>query len=227
MNPVHYMSNPYLNPTSTMLPFLTSPSGGMGMGGNPYLMPPPQPRQQQQGFFPFMPAQATPANQGYRAPQAGFYPTMPSAAPAYGYGAPANTQRPAQNQSTNLPFFPFMPAQTAPAAQGHGAPANQQMPAPNQGAHLPFFPGMPAPQATSQTAPQQAATQQAPAPAGNPYNAATWGQIFPNPAAQNVQTPPAAPAPQPKAEAQALPAGAPNYFDPNMWKQWLAPSAPK
>jgi hypothetical protein len=24
-----------------------------------------------------------------------------------------------------------------------------------------------------------------------------------------------------------VPAGAPNYFDPNMWMQWMVPAAPK
>jgi hypothetical protein len=91
MNPVQYMSNPYLNPTSTLMPYL-NPVGGMG--GNPYVMP-PQPPRQQTGFFPYMPAQAAPVAPAYRGPQAGYYPMMPAAspapAPAYRYGAPAGT----------------------------------------------------------------------------------------------------------------------------------------
>ena len=197
MNPAQYMANPYLNPTSSLMPFLSTPSPM----GNPYLMPPPQPKQPA-GFFPYMPAQAAPAAPRYGAPQASYFPMTPSAVQApvptygYGYGMPA-------------------PAPAAPAAT------------PNMGSFMPFFPVMPAPQA----APPVGATQATPQPAAatpaatNMFDAAAWSRMFPSPATPSTQASPAAPAPA--AAAQPAPATAPNYLDPNMWMQWMAPAAPK
>ncbi len=201
MSPAQYMANPYLNPTSSLMPFLSTPSGF----GNPYLMP-AQPPQQQSGFFSFMPVQPAPAAPAYGAPQSGFFPMMPSAAPAYGYGMPA-----------------YMPAQApAPAAT------------PDMSAFMSFFPAMTAPQAAPSAAAPQAAPQPAAAPATNMFDAAAWAQMFPNSIPPNMQAQPAAPAsaaaqaaqPAP-ATAQPVPAGAPNYYDPNMWMQWMVPAAPK
>jgi len=195
MNPVQYMGNPYLNPTSTLMPFLGTPASF----GNPYLMPPPQP-QQATGFFPFMPTQtAAPAPQGYRAPQSTYGAMIPPAvpasmaAPAFGYGMPAP-----------------MPA---PAAS----------PSPGQGAFMPYFPATPAPQTP---APAPAAAQPA-APAANMFDAAAWSQMFPNSVPPSPQQQAPAPAAAPAPAQPAVPPGAPNYFDPNMWMQWMAPAAPK
>ena len=227
MNPAQYISNPYLNPTSTLMPFLGSPvavgnpylmpapqpkAGGFGsfggMGMNPYLAPPPPPKQQP-GLFPFLPVQPAPASSGQAAPQTGFFPMTPSAAapaPAvvYGYGIPA-----------------YMPAQP---------PAPAKTPA--AGAFMPFFPATPAsqpaqPAATPKTAHQPAAV----APAANMFDAAAWAQMFPNSVPPTMQAQPATPVPAapPAAPVAPQPASgaAPNYFDPAMWMQWMAPAAPK
>jgi hypothetical protein len=190
MNPVHYMSNPYLNPTSSLMPFL----GTAVPFGNPYLTSPPKP-QQATGFFPFMPAQATPAPQGYRAPQAGFGAmTSPAtsaraAAPAFGYGMSAPATPPSTSQGAFMPYFPVTPA------------AVPQTPAP------------------------QSAQARKEVPAANTFDAAAWSRMFPNsvPPSPKQQAPAQATVTDP-AQPTVTP-GAPNYFDPNMWMQWMAPAA--
>lgn len=202
MNPAQQMTNPYLNPTSSLMPFLGSPSSGFG---NPYLMPAPPPRQQT-GFFPYMPTQPAPAKPAQVAPQTSFFPMMPVTAPA---PAPA----------------------PAPSYGYYGMPAPAPAPAPQgMGSFTSFFPAMPA----AQPAPPAAAPKAAAAPAANLFDAAAWAQMFPNSVPPNMQAQPAAPAsaaaqaaqPAP-AMAQPAPAGAPNYFDPNMWMQWMVPATPK
>lgn len=189
MNPAQFMGNPYLNPTSSLMPFLGAPAPTAF--GNPYLMPTPQPRQAT-GFLPFLPAQAAPAPQGYRAPQSAYGAMMPqpaparATAPAYGYGMPA----------------------PSPAAA----------PTTNMGAFMPYYPASPA------AAPQTPAPQEA--PAANMFDAAAWAQMFPNSVPPSPQ-PQAAPAAATAPAQPAVPAGAPNYFDPNMWMQWMAPASPK
>jgi hypothetical protein len=66
------------------------------------------------------------------------------------------------------------------------------------------------------------------------FDAAAWAQMFPNSIPPSMQAQPSAataqntPAPAAAPQtAPTVPAAAPNYFDPNMWMQWMAPAAPK